>query len=124
MKHKLFRRADVWIFLAILALSGLLFLLSQTESKGALATVRYRGEVIDTVDLRFGKAEERTYTVRGGEVCVLFSQEGAEILSSPCERKSCVRTGKITKAGDAILCLPLGFSVTLSGENALDGVTG
>lgn len=122
--NKLFRRADVWVLLAVLCLSALLYLPFYPKSKGSVASVRYRGEVIDTVPLLAADGEERTYTLPEGEIRIRFFKDGAEILSSPCKGQNCIHTGKVTKSGESVVCLPLGFSVILSGESTLDGVTG
>ncbi len=86
------------------------------------ATVRRYGEIIDTVTL--SAEEERVYSFEEGDVRVRFSSEGVSILASPCAGKDCVHMGKVSEDGGGIFCLPLGFSVTLSGENEQDGVTG
>lgn len=124
MKNKLFRRADVFVAVSVLLLAALLFLLLSPKETGKEVVVSYRGEVIDRVDLSVTEPIEKCYTTSEGDVCVLFSSDGVCVLSSPCRGQNCVHTSKIEKEGEGILCLPLGFSVLLSGDGALDGVTG
>ena len=124
MKNKLFRRSDLYVVFAVLLLSALLFLLFLPKGEVGEATVSYRGEVLEVVSLPSGEPIQKTYTTPEGEILVRFEGDGVTILSSSCEGQNCVHTSKITKAGEGVLCLPLGFSVLLSGDAALDGVTG
>ena len=50
--------------------------------------------------------------------------DGVRVTESPCKGQNCVHTGSVDKSGEAIVCLPLGFTVTLSGDGEYDGVTG
>lgn len=123
MSNKLLRRADAVIIAAVALLSLMLFLLLSPRGEGKEAVVSYRGEIIDTVTLPH-EPFERLYTVGEGEVRVRFEDDGVSIVSSTCAGQNCVHTAKINNAGEGVLCLPLAFSVVLSGESTLDGVTG
>lgn len=123
MKNKLFRRFDAVLIALVVLLSLLLLLLFSPKGAGREAVVSYRGEVIDRVTLS-SEPFERVYSTEKGEVRVRFESDGASVVSSPCVGQNCVHTAKATKAGEGVLCLPLAFSVVLSGEGALDGVTG
>lgn len=122
MKLSFFKKTDLLIFAAVLLLSLAFFIPLSLRGSAESATVRRYGEVIDTVPL--GKAEERTYTFEEGSVRVLFSSDGVFVISSPCLGQDCVRTGTVKEEGSGIFCLPLGFSVTLSGEGEQDAFTG
>jgi hypothetical protein len=124
LKNKLFRRADAFVAAFVLLLAALLFLFLSPKEKGREAVVSYRGEVIDRVELSLAEPIEKSYTTKEGTVRVLFAADGVSVVSSPCHGQNCVHTSKIEDAGEGILCLPLGFSVLLSGDGALDGVTG
>ena len=122
MKKALLKRADLVVIGAVL-LSALLLAAPRLWRETAhTATVRCRGEILDTVVL--GEGEERVYTLPEGEVRVSFSAVGVSVVSSPCAGQDCVRTGTVGTAGDGVFCLPLGFSVTLSGQSDMDAVTG
>ncbi len=124
MKNKLFRRADVFIIVFVLLGSGFLFLFLSPKEEAREAVVFYRGEELDRVELLSAEPTEKSYLTEEGEIRVLFSVDGVIVLSSPCKGQNCVHSSKIEKAGEGILCLPIGFSVLLSGDGALDGVTG
>ena len=124
MKSKLFRRADIFVIVSVLLFAALLFLFFLPKEEAREAVVSYRGEVLDRVDLSRAEPIEKIYTAEEGEIRVLFSADGVSILSSSCAGQNCVHSSKIEKAGEGILCLPIGFSVLLAGDGALDGVTG
>ncbi len=124
MKNKLFRRADVFIIVFVLLGSVFLFLFLSPKEEAREAVVFYRGEELDRVELLSAEPTEKSYLTEEGEIRVLFSVDGVIVLSSPCKGQNCVHSSKIEKAGEGILCLPIGFSVLLSGDGALDGVTG
>ena len=124
MKNKLFRSSDLFVILAVVLLSSLLFLLFLPKGEAKEAVVSYRGKVLERVLLSDLEPFEKTYMTEEGEILVRFERDGVSILSSSCEGQNCVHTSKITKAGEGVLCLPLGFSVLLSGDAAFDGVTG
>ncbi len=122
MKTSFFKKTDILILFFVLLLSFAIMLPFLTKEPAQTATVRRYGEVIDTVTL--SEREERIYTFEEGDVRVLFSKKGVSVLSSPCAGKDCVHRGEVSEEGGGIFCLPLGFSVTLSGERAEDAVTG
>lgn len=123
MKNKLFRRADVAVMLLVALIALLLFFLVTPQKEASCVTVRCRGEVLDTFFLDEG---ERTlsYALPEGDVVLSVTPNGVSILSSPCKGQNCVHTGAVSQAGEAVICLPLGFTVTLSGSGAFDGITG
>ena len=62
------------------------------------------------------------------DVQILLEPGAASFLSSDCPDQICVRTGKLTKPGEAAVCLPARVSlriVSSQGEtNGYDGITG
>ena len=124
MKNKLFRRADVFVIVLVFLFAACLFLFLSPKEEASEAVVSYRGEVLDRVSLSRTEPLQKSYMTEKGELRVLFSRDGVSILSSPCTGQNCVHSSKIEKSGEGILCLPLGFSVLLSGDGELDGVTG
>lgn len=49
----------------------------------------------------------------GETLAVLLERDGVSVVSSTCSGHDCVRTGKITKAGRSIICLPARIVITL-----------
>ena len=72
---------------------------------------------------------ERTYTAGGCTLTVVFCPDGTpgvRMVSSDCPTQDCVHTGRISRAGQSIICLPAAFAVELTGGNSIrvDAVVG
>ena len=66
----------------------------------------------------------RRMTRADGHITLLIEQGGVFVEYADCPTQSCVRTGKITRAGESIVCLPNRVIVTLEGADAFDAVMG
>ncbi len=119
----LFRKWDIAFLLALLLLALLLLFVGRNTKAPDTVLVLYEGELLEEVSLP-DVPFEKTYALRDGSVTVAFYPDGAAILASECPRKTCVEGEKITRGGSGSHCLPLRFSIVLSGEGGLDGVTG
>ena len=54
----------------------------------------------------------------GHTLSVLLERDGVTVLGSTCAGHDCMKTGKITKAGRSIICLPGRISIALTGRAA------
>ena len=125
MKHKLFKPFDLIVAAAVLLCAAILAVFFLPHGQAKTAVVRYRGAVLDTVELSSLEKEEiRSYELAEGVVTVRFDADGVSVIASPCCGQNCVHTGKLDKDGAAILCAPLALSITLSGDAEVDGMTG
>lgn len=128
MQQKAFRLRDLAVIVPFLALALILACVFSRSSAGApVAVVEKDGTEFCRIRLS-EITEEKTIDV-GGEMNVrLLAEPGAiSFLSSDCPDKTCVRTGKLTKAGQAAVCLPGRVSVRIisdSGGRGYDGYTG
>lgn len=96
-------------------------------SGGLSAVISVDGKVTETVNLsRLTGPEERELSANGYTLLLRLSPDGAEVLESDCPNQVCVRTGRISRAGQSVVCLPARISVTLTGgaENGVDAVVG
>ncbi len=66
--------------------------------------------------------EERTISAGGYTLYLMVSPDGAEIRESDCPTQDCVHTGKITRPGQSIVCLPARVSIQLVGNGTDDGL--
>ena len=125
MKTRLFKKADLFIALAVLLIgAAALIFISLSQGGGRTAVVEYRGETVRVIDLD-GVTEGYTFTVSGDlEVVIEVSPQGIRFLSSPCPDKRCVEFGLLNKKGQVAVCMPAGVSVRITGEGEYDGVTG
>ena len=123
--RKLIRPRDLLIAASVLLAALAFFLYDSTRPAGEEAVIRQNGEVIKTVGLSQVK---EPYTIElSGEIpaTLLIERDGVRFLSAGCPDKLCVRTGKISKAGQTAVCLPAKITVTIEGGTPdVDGVTG
>ena len=87
------------------------------ENSGALtATVKHRGQVVARVELS-SLTEEKTVSIDGAyHLTVTLDRTGAAVTDSDCPGQDCLHTGRITRAGQSIVCLPEQVIVTLEGK--------
>lgn len=122
MTRKWFTHADFWVLLSVLAVILSLFLLLKPREEGDIVSV-YVGNVL-TAEFSFSDAPESyTVTTERGSLTLAFDEGGVSVLHADCPDHVCVRTGKIGRLGESIVCAPLGVCVTVEG-GTLDGVTG
>ena len=98
-------------------------LLFSRGGEAQTAKVEYDGKTLAVLPLS-GEEKEYTYTFPEGSITLLAGEKGVCVSSSDCPDKDCVRRGWVKKRGDALVCLPLLFSVTPQGPAEVDGVTG
>lgn len=115
--------------LAVLLLAGALIPLTWGQARGGALTAEIcvDGTVTETVTLsRLSGPEERTILAGGYTLCLALSPSGAEMSRSDCPTQDCVHTGRITRPGQSIVCLPARVSVTLRGtaDGGVDAVLG
>lgn len=116
--RKFFHPKDLLFFGTLAFAAGALALALALSPRGAAALVEVEGEVVLTRELSSLSApEEVTVTgANGMELTCVFSQEGAVITASSCPDQTCVRTGTLTRAGEAAICLPARTVLRLTGS--------
>lgn len=74
------------------------------------------GERTQTVSLSaLRESQTRQITSNGHTLTLTLFADGAQITASDCGNQYCVQTGKITRAGQSIVCVPARVSVLLVG---------
>ena len=116
------RAGDGVIYAVLVLLCAALFLLPLLRDDDAVLTAQIMadGEVIETVELSLSamQAFEETREVNG---CVIvLSPEGVCVADADCPDRLCVKTGMITRAGEAIACVPDRVVVTMRQARAAD----
>ena len=109
---------DALVALAVVLLAvGAAWLSYGGRGEGSLtATVKHRGQVVTQVELS-SLTEEKTVTVDGAyHLTIALDKTGAAVTDSDCPGQDCVHTGRITRAGQSIVCLPEQVIVTLEGK--------
>ncbi len=125
VKRKLFSPFDVVIILVAVIASAFALVSQLISEKDDLSCViRASSEVVYRVELTDHTDE---VCVVDGEfpVDVVISDDGVYVRSASCPDKLCEHTGKISRSGQSIVCLPAKVTVTLeSNNNEFDAVVG
>lgn len=108
---KLIRKADILLFVALMVTAGLLFALpvfrvrASASSGNALnVVIRQNGKPYGTYSL----SKDREIHIKNGkQENVVRIQNGSVLMEkSTCKNQVCVDEGKISRAGQSIICLP------------------
>ena len=112
-ERKLLRLRDVFIIVSIIA-AVFVFYALLPESGGETAVVSHDGGVIAEIPLGssgeyvFPQVPDMVFTAGDGAVSV---------TKSNCGDKTCMRTGKISRRGEAIICVPNKIIVEIKGSS-------
>ncbi len=85
---------------------------------GKTAIVSLNGEAVRIIDLE--KAEDDVFQV--GSVTVEVKNGKVSVTDSDCPDKTCVRTGEISKSGEAVVCVPNKVSIEIIGEKSEEDI--
>ena len=117
---------DGLVLLLVLALAlgaGAVIWGGSADAGDLEAVISVDGTEQETVPLsRLSGQEERTVEANGYTLLVTLDADGAQVRESDCPTQDCVHTGKITRPGQSIVCLPARVTVQLRGTQAPDGV--
>ena len=115
-KYALFRAPDLLILFIVLCLIGVTLFLVLAPEKGNFAEVYVEGKKVATLSLnedRILSLDHLRIVVMGGKVWV----EEAD-----CPNKICEKTGKISKNGQAIVCLPNKVAILIRGKGEVEAI--
>ncbi len=110
---------DALVVLAVVLLGVAAAWLSYGDQGGGAltATVQHRGQVVAQVELS-PLTEEKTIPIDGDyHLTVTLDKTGAAVTDSDCPGQDCLHTGRITRAGQSIVCLPEQVVITLAGTD-------
>lgn len=103
------------------AVAGGAWLWTGSPAEGALtAVVSADGQEIDQIPLT--DSGETTIENRGYTLHLRWTPDAVWVEEADCPTQDCVRTGRISRTGQSIVCLPARVSVRLTGGSAEDGV--
>ena len=122
MKRKWITRADLFVLAGVLVCALSLLALSGRRTAGDTVSIYVENELFAEISLSDVK-ESYPVSTKNGTLTLSFDGEGVCVLHSDCSDAVCVRTGRISRLGESIVCAPLGVCITVEG-GALDGVTG
>ncbi|MCR5545181.1 MAG: NusG domain II-containing protein [Lachnospiraceae bacterium] len=100
------KKNDIILILIILVISGAgLFVLHATKSSGSFVKITVDGNVVATYDLSVNQTYELEGYEGGYNILVIENGE-AYFREADCPDLVCVKSGKIHKVGETIVCLP------------------
>jgi hypothetical protein len=113
----LIQKRELVLVTAILVISGLLsgilYVKNRKPAKQVVVTVD--GRTVATLDLH--KNIDVVIDGYGGTDHLIIKDGYSSITEASCPDKVCVRTGKIHRSGELIVCLPNRVVVTIEGED-------
>lgn len=114
--------ALVVIIVVAFAVMTAAFVYGKNRGETLTATVEHRGQVAAQVALST-LTEEKKITIDGQyHLTVTLTRDGVSVTESDCPGQDCVHTGRITRAGQSIVCLPEQVIVTLEGKTSAPDV--
>ena len=124
---KFIRKKDIVLILSLLLVAaGILFWQHAAPGQNGTAVVEKDGTEVGRYDLGTQK-KSQIIDVGGSMHVKLLLEPGAiSFYHSDCPDQICVRTGKLTKPGQAAVCLPGRGSIRVvsNGGSPYDGYTG
>jgi hypothetical protein len=121
------KRADVLLIGGILLLAAVLFAFRILMPAGGalVAVLTVNGDEVRAFPLS-GAEYPFEYLLQGGaggEIVIRAERRRIRILRSDCPDGDCVRTGWLSRPGDAAVCLPNRLVLKIAGEAEYDAVT-
>ncbi len=101
------KKKDIYLIGGIVIAAVIFFMIVHfvIQKDGAVAVIRVDGKIMKELSL----SKNTTVTVagyEGGENIVVVEQGAVYMQEADCPDKICVHTGKISKVGETIVCLP------------------
>ena len=106
------KRYDVLLIATVLAAAFLAWLFLRPSGQGTDVLVLQDGREI----ARYALDQDRTVTIGETDYNVLEIRDGqAAVVDANCGDHTCVRTGRISRAGECIICLPHRLEIRVVG---------
>lgn len=97
--------------------------LNHLRQPGDQVIIEVNGQIVQQLDLK--ASQEITATGSIGKTTIKIDQGEAQVIHSDCPEKICIKTGKITRTGEIIVCVPNKVVVKIAGKanNQFDVIT-
>jgi hypothetical protein len=114
------RALDIVIFLFALIIIGLISLQTYARGRGTPEIIISGAGQGAEQQWIYPLDGEATLRVPGplGETVVEIKDGAVQVISSPCPEKICVKTGRISKPGQWIACLPNRVFISIRGRRS------
>ena len=97
--------------------------LNHYRQAGDTVTIEVNGKVVRQADLH--TSQQITVTGSIGKTIIKIDRGTASVIHSDCSQKICVKTGKIHRIGEMIVCVPNKVVIKINGQskNQFDVIT-
>ena len=116
-EYSLFRVWDVAVIVLVLALLAAVLCMIFLPAKGRSAEIYVDGTRVATVRLDHAKR------ISIGGLTVVVEDGSIHVEDADCPDKICEKTGKISKAGETIICLPNKVIIKILGKGEVEAIT-
>lgn len=116
---------DFIIIAAVCAVALSLFALPFLRPEGSTVKVSIREGAKTTVVRECELSEDQSFELENNGITLKVVIEGGEVFvsHSDCEDRVCVNSGRISKAGQSIICAPAGVVISVSGGETNEDIS-
>lgn len=111
------KKNDILLILILLAAAAVMWLFFRPGGAGSYAVVTQNGREIRRIDLSLDQTVEIPSDDHGYNTLVI-EQGSIYVSDANCGDHTCIRTGRISRTGEQIVCLPHGLVIEISGGDA------
>lgn len=127
LDNKVRLKRDIILVLSMVIIAAAAFLIINFAVKkdGSYAVIKVDGKVIKTLDLNSGETNIEVNGYQGGVNKVVINDGKVSMTEADCPDELCVKTGKISRVGETIVCLPHRVVVEIKGspdDDSIDSV--
>lgn len=127
LDNKVRLKRDIILVLSMVIIAAAAFLIINFAAKkdGSYAVIKVDGKVIKTLDLNSGETTIEVNGYQGGVNKVVINDGKVSMTEADCPDELCVKTGKISRVGETIVCLPHRVVVEIKGspdDDSIDSV--
>ena len=118
---KFMTKGDFFLIAGIVILVGFLFLKPLISDEKPYAEIYLDSQKVHTVDF---KSTKQSYELEAGQCVILVEKDGVSFVRSDCPDKLCIKSMKMSRAGDTMACVPEKVVVVIkSDKTVLDAVS-
>lgn len=127
LDNKVRLKRDIILVLSMVIIAAAAFLIINFAVKkdGSYAVIKVDGKVIKTLALNSGETTIEVNGYQGGVNKVVINDGKVSMTEADCPDELCVKTGKISRVGETIVCLPHRVVVEIKGspdDDSIDSV--
>lgn len=124
LDNKVRLKRDIILVLSMVIIAAAAFLIINFAVKkdGSYAVIKVDGNVIKTLDLNSGETTIEVNGYQGGVNKVVINDGKVSMTEADCPDELCVKTDKISRVGETIVCLPHRVVVEIKGSQDDDSI--